>query len=149
MPSTARATPFAVLISAMLVASPGRAQEIDCGEPMTQMAMNHCAYLDWQEADRLLNDAYGAAMKRAKRLDADYANFPMTRRAGNPEDEAVTTEEMLRRAQRAWITYRDAACVVESDLAKGGSIQPLIFTTCAEELTRARTEALISFGDFD
>lgn len=99
------------------------AQEPDCSNPLTQRDMNHCAYLAWQAADGDLNDTYGWAREVAAGWEPG---------AG----------DALRDAQRAWITYRDAACAAEGWLFHGGSMEPLIVHSCMENLTRRRTEDL-------
>ncbi|MEM8592811.1 MAG: lysozyme inhibitor LprI family protein [Pseudomonadota bacterium] len=139
--------PRTLAFVAYVAASPLAAQNMDCAEPITQLDMNQCAYAAWQEADAQLNDAYRLAIAKARRIDSFDPALP--RRAGGPETDGVSTEEMLRRAQRAWITFRDAACLVDSDIARGGSMQPLLFSSCAASLTRTRTEQLRSFGEFD
>ncbi|MEM9349388.1 MAG: lysozyme inhibitor LprI family protein [Pseudomonadota bacterium] len=139
---------MAISLGAILVAAQHTpAQAADCSYPQTQLDMNTCAYEAWQQADEDLNLAYGMAVDRAKRIDSFDASTP--RRAGGPDAEGVPTEEMLRRAQRAWISFRDAACLVESDMAKGGSMQPLLYWSCAEGLTRSRTEQLRFFGELN
>lgn len=122
---------------------PAQAQEeaIDCNDPVTQFEMNECAYRDWQAADANLNEAYGFAIAHAQRIDTSAAMTGDTRDTG--------TEEMLRRAQRAWITFRDAACSVESDIALGGSMQPMLYSGCMTALTRRRAEDLRYFGEFN
>lgn len=112
------------LISLAVLAAPAFAQdEVDCANAMTQLDMNHCAYLGWMQADEDLNETYGWAMDVANRYG-----------------ETVATA--LRTAQRAWIPYRDAACEAEGIMYEGGSIQPLIIFTCKEHLTRQRTEEM-------
>ena len=44
----------------------------------------------------------------------------------------------LRDGQRAWITYRDAACATEGYLSHGGSIEPMVVAYCLARLTKAR-----------
>jgi uncharacterized protein YecT (DUF1311 family) len=61
----------------------------------------------------------------------------------------VNVEESLREAQRAWVTFRDLACEVESLVAEGGSMQPMIYSACLTTLTEERTDALRYFGGFD
>ncbi|MEM9310349.1 MAG: lysozyme inhibitor LprI family protein, partial [Pseudomonadota bacterium] len=48
----------------------------------------------------------------------------------------------LLEAQRAWITYRDAHCRVDGYTARGGSLEPLLVSTCKTALTKARTNQL-------
>ena len=59
----------------------------------------------------------------------------------------VTNSEMLRDAQRAWIPFRDKACAAESNLARGGTMQSMLVSSCMERLTRQRTEDLRYFGE--
>jgi len=131
------------------LATAGQAHALDCNAAQTQVEMNQCAYEAWQAADADLNLAYGFAIDRAKEIDLFSEGFPIQRRAGGPDTVGVSTEDMLRRAQRAWIAFRDAACLVESDRVRGGTMQPMLFSGCAEDLTRARTEQLRRFGELN
>jgi uncharacterized protein YecT (DUF1311 family) len=55
-------------------------------------------------------------------------------------------EIALRDAQRAWITFRDQACVAEAYSWRGGSGEPMIYASCQESLTRRRVEDLIGLA---
>jgi len=99
--------------------------QVDCDNAMTQTDMNICSYQDYQAADVELNETYAWAMDRAK----GYGQ---------------TAADALRAAQRAWIPYRDAACEAEAVLYEGGSIQPLIVSSCLASLTRQRTDEMRS-----
>ena len=128
------------LAALMLLAGPAAgADTLDCADPQTQTDMNVCAHLAFQIADEDLNAAYAVAIDQAKRIDGFAAEGGMVRPA--------TTEETLRTAQRAWIVYRDSACSVESDLALGGSMAPMLYAGCREALTLERTEHLRYFGE--
>jgi uncharacterized protein YecT (DUF1311 family) len=48
----------------------------------------------------------------------------------------------LREAQRAWVSFRDAQCRLESFEARGGSMQPMLDSGCRAAVTRARTAEL-------
>ncbi|MGR3837196.1 MAG: lysozyme inhibitor LprI family protein [Cognatishimia sp.] len=111
------------------------AQEVDCNNAMTQMDMNFCAAQSYGYADEDLNLAYQLARAQAKQMD-EYL-----------QEGEVPSATMLRDAQRAWITFRDLACDVESTLVRGGSMQPLIYYSCLERETRNRTESLRYFGE--
>jgi uncharacterized protein YecT (DUF1311 family) len=50
----------------------------------------------------------------------------------------------LRKAQRLWIPYRDAACEAAAAPYQGGTIQPLIRLGCLTDLTETRTKELRS-----
>jgi uncharacterized protein YecT (DUF1311 family) len=82
----------------------------------TQMEMNSCAASDYSRADKDLNAAWRELPK--------------------------STE--LVAAQRAWIAYRDAECSFRRAQFEGGSIAPLIYSTCLSELTKQRTKILIN-----
>lgn len=87
----------------------------------TQMELNECAAIDYKAADAELNAAWGATK-------SFYDGI------GHGQD--------LLTAQRNWIAFRDANCEAEAALYEGGSIQPLIYSTCLTRLTRRRTEDL-------
>jgi uncharacterized protein YecT (DUF1311 family) len=123
----------------LLLAAPAAAQEIDCANAMTQSDMNACAYQDWEAWDAELNAAYGAAMDLLQGWDANL-----------PEGEKGNTE-VMREAQRAWITFRDKACEAEAFAMKGGSAEPLIVYDCMARLTEARAGQLwdmVAASDF-
>ncbi|MAC77179.1 MAG: urease [Rhodobacteraceae bacterium] len=107
------------LASLVLLALPVTAQAACPGD--TQIELNECAAADYKTADAELN----AVWKRAK---AYYD------RIGHGGD--------LLDAQRKWLAFRDATCQVEIMPYDGGSIQPLIYSSCLTRTTRHRTEDL-------
>ena len=116
-----------------LLAGAGVAQdtaEIDCIDTMVQQEMNLCAEQEWMDADADLNAAYKEAMAVMQGYDFD---LPKTERGA---------EANLRAAQRAWVTFRDAACAAEGYAMHGGSAEPLLIYGCRARLTRQRTEDL-------
>lgn len=70
----------------------------------------------------MLNDIYG-------RLKESYAKIPEAKSG-------------LLKAQRAWLTFRDAECKLEAVGEAGGTAQPMIFNQCLSRLTQLRTEQL-------
>lgn len=129
-----RASVFAVLgLGAMLAC--GTAHALDCDTAQTQQDMNQCAHLDWQAADGDLNAEYKRARATMRRIDGDL-----------PQNLAGA-EATLRDAQRAWITFRDAACAAEGFLFRGGSMEPFMVSSCLATLTRQRTQALKSLSE--
>ena len=110
--------PLVLALFLAVAAAPAGAQ--NCANPQTQLEMNDCARIEHQDADRELNAVYKQARAR---LSKDGATA-------------------LRDAQGAWITFRDKACVAEGSQYEGGSIQPLIVTSCLARLTRERTAGL-------
>ncbi|MNG13789.1 hypothetical protein D3C84_974900 [compost metagenome] len=87
--------------------------------------MNICAFQDYQRADARLNAAY---KKQVATLDKAQLG-------------------RLRTAQRAWITFRDAQCRYEAGVYEGGSMAPLVHSSCLTKLTEQRTKDLISLED--
>jgi uncharacterized protein YecT (DUF1311 family) len=120
----------AAAMALLLCAAGAQAQEVNCAAPVTQLDMNICADRAWKLADEDLNLAYGMARSLMRQTDAAL-----------PEGDRGA-EVALRDAQRAWIAFRDAACRAEGYVWFGGSIRPLVVSTCLERMTRARTEEL-------
>lgn len=119
------------LIAALvLAATPALAQEVDCAKAVAQMELTYCAEQEWMTADADLNDAYGAARDLMRQVDA-----------GLPEDQKGA-EANLKAGQRAWITFRDAACAAEGYMMHGGSAEPMVIYGCRARLTESRAEDL-------
>lgn len=123
---------FGALLLLGLVGVPdlAPAQEVNCAEAMAQSDLNACAYAGWEAADAELNRVYKAARARLQELDAEL-----------PEAERGA-EAALRAAQKAWVSFRDAACSAEGYLMHGGSAEPLLVYGCMERLTTQRSEDL-------
>ena len=118
------------IVMALGLAAGAAAQNADCSDQVTQLDMNECAAQAVDLADAELNRVYGIAVDNARLIDAETKDG---------------VEEKLRVAQRAWITYRDAACDAEASQFTGGSIQPLVYSGCLERITLARTNDLYAF----
>lgn len=88
----------------------------DCGDLQTQYEMNVCARDDHAKVDAQMNRDYNAYRAR---LSAEQA-------------------WQFRDAQRAWIRFRDLSCAYESSGVKGGSVYPLILSSCLAGMTRER-----------
>lgn len=106
------------------------AQQVDCANAGSQMEMTFCAEQDWMAADAALNAAYKTAMAAQRRIDADL-----------PADQRGA-EDYLRQAQRAWVSFRDAACAAEGYQAHGGSMEPMLIYACRARLTETRARDL-------
>ena len=122
------------LIASVLSATAAQAQDIDCSNAQVQLEMTFCAEREWQIADADLNAAYGAAQVMMKAVDADLTK--------DQQGAALT----LRDAQRAWVTFRDAACAAEGYPSRGGSIEPMIIYACRARLTQGRAADLWSLS---
>ncbi len=109
----------------MLFALPGHAAEdaepAACRTQATTVEMIECA--DWQlrRADRQLNEAYAVATAA---LDEEG-------------------KRLLRKAQRAWIAFRDAECLRARDEARGGTMAAVLEIACLTDLTERRVVDLV------
>lgn len=86
----------------------------------TQHELNMQAQHSSEAADKLLNTTYNQLMKK---LDA-------------------TAKKKLVAAELAWIKFRDLQAASESDWYRGGSMAPMIYSSCVERLTRERIKDL-------
>ena len=114
----------------LMIAPSAFGQQSNCANPQSQTEMNICAGEALRAADGDLNADYKLARDEMRRIDKDL-----------PED-LRGAEKALLNGQRAWIKYRDGACNAEGFVFRGGSIEPLIISTCKERLTRQRSEDL-------
>jgi uncharacterized protein YecT (DUF1311 family) len=107
---------YAAAVLLALAPLPAVAQ--DCGSLPTQTEMSQCAGDAFSAADAALNTLY---REMKDRLAGDAA-----------------TSDLLTKAQRAWLAYRDGECRFASSGVAGGSVYPMIWSACLEGLTRAR-----------
>ena len=106
------------------MAAPVSAQEdVDCSDPQNTVEMRFCASQEFEEADRALNAAY---RELTERLDEE----PLA---------------ILKRSQRAWVSFRDAECEFQAYWTKGGTASPQIGTQCMATLTQARVKQLEAY----
>ncbi len=91
-----------------------------CANPRTQHDMNVCAAQELARADRVLNERYQEL-------------------AGSMPPVQL---ELLRTAQRAWIRFRDAECAYQASAFEGGSMQPMVRSSCLARLTEKRAAEL-------
>lgn len=92
-------------------------------ESMVQSDLNECARADYRTADAALNAVYVQLMKKV----------------------GPKTKDALRAAQKAWLSYRDATCALETMGLEGGSAYPMELSGCLKGLTDARTKALTAY----
>ena len=126
------------LLAALLLATatPAAAQDWDCNDManLPQLGLNMCTYQDYERADRALNVVWPKAVQWAREIDQSTREW---------QPQLAIAEESLRKAQRAWIDYRDGHCETEGMTAAGGSMQPMLVSGCKASLTRKRTEELL------
>ena len=128
-----------LLVAGCVLAMPALADDVDCSNATTQYDMNACAVADWKAADAELNASYKDLVALLTQWDDGEA---LTNREGGVEK--------LRKAQRAWVAYRDAACEVAGWPMHGGSAEPLLIYGCMRQLTEQRTadlNDLLEYGD--
>ncbi|MEE4538032.1 MAG: lysozyme inhibitor LprI family protein [Erythrobacter sp.] len=102
-----------------------------------QSDMNICAHREYLEADAELNAQWRETREHMRRSDTNAQDHIDPAR-----DDRPGYFETLLTAQRAWIAYRDAHCRSEGYYARGGSLEPLLVSTCKTQLTRERTQQL-------
>ncbi|MEC4760876.1 lysozyme inhibitor LprI family protein [Klebsiella aerogenes] len=110
------------LIAAASLLASGAAWADDCSNANTQTEMNQCAAAQYQAADKKLNETWQQALKRA----------------------SGQQQELLKKAQQAWISLRDADCAFLASGAEGGSMQPMLISQCMTDKSVEREAFLAS-----
>ncbi len=108
-----------------------------------QREMNICAAHDYQKADAALNAQWAITRDKMKAQDEDFAEY-----ASEFDLEQPGYFESLLEAQRAWLNYRDAHCRLDGYNARGGTLEPLLVSTCKTALTEQRTEQLREIAEY-
>ena len=106
---------------------------LDCANAMSQADMNQCSYMDFERADKELNAVYKEALRSAVEADKQAAEM---------NEAYVGAVKALKKAQRAWIDYRDGHCDGVGYEAVGGSMQSMLISGCQARLTEHRTKEL-------
>ncbi len=99
------------------------AQQPNCKNPQTQTELNICSGVDYQRADKQLNQVYNQVRDKL----------------------SANRRQQLIVAQRAWISFRDANCKFERSEVEGGTMAPLIYNNCLQDMTKKRTLELNSY----
>ncbi|EYR80887.1 MULTISPECIES: lysozyme inhibitor LprI family protein [unclassified Shinella] len=128
-----------LLLSAPMAAAQDGEPEVDCQNAQAQIEMNICAGRDYEAADEELNAAYKVTMAAARKMDEQ---------AREMGEHYVGAVDALKRAQRAWIGYRDGQCELAGFEARGGSMEPMLVSGCLADLTRKRTAELKAVSEF-
>ncbi len=102
-----------------------------------QSDMNICAHREYLAADEKLNAQWIETREHMRKMDANTKGHIDPAR-----DDRPGYFDTLLEAQRAWIAFRDAHCRSEGYYARGGSLEPLLVSTCNTQLTRQRTQQL-------
>ena len=117
-----RITPVVLLCLAVFssAAAQKRAQKDPCDDAQSQAEMNVCAEERFRAADVALNRVYGQLAAK----------------------EEGDSRAKLKAAEVSWLKYRDDNCAYEAAGFEGGSMQPLVYFSCRERMTKARTNEL-------
>ncbi len=94
--------------------------------------IEYCANREFEKADRKLNTTYNQVIAQIK------AN-PSTNSMGKP------MLSQLIKAQRLWVSFRDAECDAHYTYYIDGTIRGLMFVSCKTELTEQREKDLRRF----
>jgi uncharacterized protein YecT (DUF1311 family) len=112
----------------------------NCGGKLSQTAMTMCQAQVSEQADAEMNRVWKQVYAQMQRSD---------------REEPTTTQSdpgfapALLASQRAWLTYRDAECQIESYEWRGGSMQPFTYNQCTTALTQERTRQLRAIITWD
>ena len=124
------ATVFSLAVAARTISSPTPtaakvqlAQSPNCNNPQTQSEMNICAGIEYQNADRKLNQTYQQLLPKL----------------------SPARKQKLVAAQQAWIKFKNASCDFEKSAFEGGTIAPMIYGNCLTKVTQQRTTDLESY----
>ncbi|NDW07578.1 lysozyme inhibitor LprI family protein [Jiella pacifica] len=94
----------------------------------TDTGINGCYDREAEAWDKVLNENYQAAMKDASSYDAEAKE-----NGGDPQAAAG-----LKKAQRAWIAFRDAECDRLYARNMDGTIRFTVYAACQNRMTAER-----------
>ena len=92
----------------------------------TQIEMNNEAINAHKKADQEMTKIYKSVISRLS---------------------SQNDKNQLLEAQRAWIKYKESHCKSLANQYQGGSIYPLVFYSCLEEVTIERKKQLQKYQD--
>ncbi|MGL5291079.1 MAG: lysozyme inhibitor LprI family protein [Vibrionaceae bacterium] len=91
-----------------------------CYDRDTQFEMNDCALQQFEQAEKKLTITYRKVLAQLEEPRASK----------------------FKQAQATWQSHRKAECLYQASAYQGGSIYPLIYATCLEQMTLQRYRAL-------
>jgi uncharacterized protein YecT (DUF1311 family) len=94
--------------------------------------IEYCANREFKKVDQQLNATYNKVITQ---LRTDHST--------NPSIQSALPE--LIKAQRIWVTFRDAECGAHYTYYIDGTIRGLMFISCKTQLTEQREKDLRSF----
>ncbi|MEP6827979.1 MAG: lysozyme inhibitor LprI family protein [Aestuariivirga sp.] len=117
------------LVVLMFMAVPARADDApNCKDPQDQNTMTQCAGLDFENADKALNEIWPKLKSDAQASDEGTGNTEYA--------------DALLASQRAWIAFRGAECTWQAMEMHGGSGEPMLLNGCEARLTNQRIKQL-------
>ncbi|CAB3752564.1 hypothetical protein LMG29542_01812 [Paraburkholderia humisilvae] len=113
---------FPCAVTLLLACNATLAAQPDCANATDQTTLTQCANNGLKASDTKLNQTFRALQAKVSKPG----------------------KEKLQKAQRAWITWRDAQCDFNTSGSNGGSIHAMAQASCLDELTQAQTKLLNS-----
>lgn len=98
----------------------------------SNLMMKICIATDYQKADAKLNAVYKETVSSLKKEGSETSKEILSR---------------LVKAQKAWVTFRDAECDLQATDMLGGTGEGLVALSCLKELTEKRVEELKSYKE--
>jgi uncharacterized protein YecT (DUF1311 family) len=111
-----------VVTTLLLASSATFAAQPNCANATDQATLNQCANNSLKASDAKLNQTFRALQNKVSKPGKDK----------------------LQKAQRAWITWRDAQCDFNTSGTRDGSIHAMVEASCLDDLTQAQTKLLNS-----
>ena len=120
-----------ILSLLVMLAAPPLAPQ--CAAMVTTIDINDCESRRFKSADRAMNLQWRTSLAKMKRNDARHQD---------PRSRPPSYAQALILAQRAWLQYRDANCLVDGYRVRGGTAQTAVELTCQTAATIDRTREL-------
>jgi uncharacterized protein YecT (DUF1311 family) len=122
------------LVASLAILAAANGPALNCKDPQSNLEMKFCAEREWKRADAELNAIFAKALADANQHNA------MRRQPGY--DKMPDSVAMLKEAQRAWVTFRDANCAYHYQVYYGGSHAGLAYLLCKADMTKTRVKEL-------
>jgi len=100
-----------------------------CETQGNTLEVNACAEQQFKAQDKLLNQAYQAALK-------------VVPAQNDPSLDGESPRALLIKAQRRWLEFRDADCKAKYQVFAGGTIRTVVYLSCLRERTEQRIKEL-------
>ena len=121
-----------ILIFALLF-SPA-AQALNCKEAITTLDIDECAKIEQEKVEAELNSVYQKIMKELSVPDTEY-------------EKPSEVKSALLKAQRAWVTFREADCNAVYTQYQDGTIRNVMYISCMQARAEQRIKELKQFNE--